>query len=109
MALEHTRSHAPTPLSTDWMGAGTRRGKETQHQIDVFDADGNPHLRPKPNGPNATMRPQTVGLYERSEQPRSLWRMYDLAAEAHCFKLTWLVLGGDLAARSHRVEQLTAL
>ena len=24
-------------------------------------------------------------------------------------KLTWLVLGGDLAARSHRVEQLTAL
>ena len=30
----------------------------------------------------------------------------------HCLgriKLTWLVLGGDLAARSHRVEQLTAL
>ena len=26
-----------------------------------------------------------------------------------CFKLTWLVLGGDPAARSHRVEQLTAL
>ena len=25
------------------------------------------------------------------------------------FKLTWLVLGGDPAARSHRVEQLTAL
>ena len=24
-------------------------------------------------------------------------------------KLTWLVLGGDPAARSHRVEQLTAL
>ena len=24
-------------------------------------------------------------------------------------KLTWLVLGGDLVARSHRVEQLTAL
>ena len=64
MALEHTRSHAETPLSTDWMGAGTRGGKETQHQIDVFDADGKPHLRPKPNGPNATMRPQTVGLYE---------------------------------------------
>jgi hypothetical protein len=26
-----------------------------------------------------------------------------------CFKLTWLVLGGDPAARSHRVEQFTAL
>ena len=25
------------------------------------------------------------------------------------FKLTWLVLGGDPAARSHRVEQFTAL
>ncbi len=25
------------------------------------------------------------------------------------FKLTWLVLGGDPAARSHRVEQLAAL
>ena len=25
------------------------------------------------------------------------------------FKLTWLVLGEDQAARSHRVEQLTAL
>ena len=24
-------------------------------------------------------------------------------------KLTWLVLGGDPAARSHRVEQFTAL
>ena len=35
--------------------------------------------------------------------------MYDWAAEAQWFKLTWLVLGGDLAARSHRVEQLTAL
>ena len=26
-----------------------------------------------------------------------------------CSKLTWLVLGGDPAARSHRVEQFTAL
>ena len=26
-----------------------------------------------------------------------------------CGKLTWLVLGGDPAARSHRVEQFTAL
>ena len=26
-----------------------------------------------------------------------------------CCKLTWLVLGGDPAARSHRVEQFTAL
>ena len=31
-----------------------------------------------------------------------------LAACGHC-KLTWLVLGGDPAARSHRVEQFTAL
>ena len=31
------------------------------------------------------------------------------AAHAICFKLTWLVLGGDPAARSHRVEQFTAL
>ena len=28
---------------------------------------------------------------------------------AHDCKLTWLVLGGDPAARSHRVEQFTAL
>ena len=27
----------------------------------------------------------------------------------HSLKLTWLVLGEDQAARSHRVEQLTAL
>jgi len=26
-----------------------------------------------------------------------------------CGKLTWLVLGGDPVARSHRVEQFTAL
>ena len=26
-----------------------------------------------------------------------------------CYKLTWLVLGGDPVARSHRVEQFTAL
>ena len=31
-----------------------------------------------------------------------------LSRIGHC-KLTWLVLGGDPAARSHRVEQLTAL
>ena len=28
---------------------------------------------------------------------------------AEMCKLTWLVLGGDPAARSHRVEQFTAL
>ena len=28
---------------------------------------------------------------------------------AQCYKLTWLVLGGDPVARSHRVEQFTAL
>ena len=28
---------------------------------------------------------------------------------AHAVKLTWLVLGGDPAARSHRVERFTAL
>ena len=30
-------------------------------------------------------------------------------AAMNIVKLTWLVLGGDPAARSHRVEQLTAL
>ena len=33
----------------------------------------------------------------------------DRRHELKCSKLTWLVLGGDPAARSHRVEQLTAL
>ena len=33
----------------------------------------------------------------------------DMDGEMFFGKLTWLVLGGDPAARSHRVEQLTAL
>ena len=32
-----------------------------------------------------------------------------LFCDAPLYKLTWLVLGGDPAARSHRVEQFTAL
>ena len=36
------------------------------------------------------------------------WLVWPLAWQASC-KLTWLVLGGDPAARSHRVEQFTAL
>ena len=34
--------------------------------------------------------------------------LHERIAHQSC-KLTWLVLGGDPAARSHRVEQLTAL
>ena len=34
---------------------------------------------------------------------------WDRRHELACSKLTWLVLGGDPAARSHRVEQFTAL
>ena len=33
----------------------------------------------------------------------------ELVFQQHLSKLTWLVLGGDPAARSHRVEQFTAL
>ena len=36
------------------------------------------------------------------------WEVY-LTQQVKVSKLTWLVLGGDPAARSHRVEQLTAL
>ena len=35
--------------------------------------------------------------------------VYNLYRNIPMVKLTWLVLGGDPAARSHRVEQLTAL
>ena len=60
---------------------------------------------------------------ERSEFPRSEWH-WRVEAPTHQdthlkkagvqggiakFKLTWLVLGEDPAARSHRVEQFTAL
>ena len=41
---------------------------------------------------------------------RQPWRFaVNAPRPSHGVKLTWLVLGGDLAARSHRVEQLTAL
>ena len=36
-----------------------------------------------------------------------LWSI--IRCVGYLFKLTWLVLGGDPAARSHRVEQFTAL
>ena len=36
-------------------------------------------------------------------------RLWHCALASALFKLTWLVLGGDPAARSHRVEQFTAL
>jgi hypothetical protein len=35
--------------------------------------------------------------------------MLDIHEQTLLIKLTWLVLGGDPAARSHRVEQFTAL
>ena len=40
---------------------------------------------------------------------RKLRRMDSKARQSPFGKLTWLVLGGDPAARSHRVEQFTAL
>ena len=43
------------------------------------------------------------GTHDRHTPPNTM-----APAEVLC-KLTWLVLGGDPAARSHRVEQLTAL
>ena len=39
-----------------------------------------------------------------------LWRLVTPeASELTVSKLTWLVVGGDPAARSHKVEQFTAL
>ena len=43
------------------------------------------------------------GTHDRHTPPNTM-----APAQVLC-KLTWLVLGGDPAARSHRVEQLTAL
>ena len=44
----------------------------------------------------------TISIDLKLEQPTSL-------PPAGTSKLTWLVLGGDPAARSHRAEQFTAL
>ena len=38
-----------------------------------------------------------------------LWGLVAGQGYVHFSKLTWLVLGGDPAARSHKVEQFTAL
>ena len=38
-----------------------------------------------------------------------MYHHYALVKRVTNGKLTWLVLGGDHAARSHTVEQLTAL
>ena len=49
--------------------------------------------------------PRTASL-----KPPSLVILFCAPTDASTrFKLTWLVLGGDPAARSHRVEQFTAL
>ena len=46
-------------------------------------------------------------------QPSKQIEVFDYAEKLNSTsgsgKLTWLVLGGDPAARSHRVEQFTAL
>ena len=47
-------------------------------------------------------------LRSYAEHSRCLTRLWHRAASA-LFKLTWLVLGGDPAARFHRVEKFTAL
>ena len=44
-----------------------------------------------------------------SKVPFQMQQFWDRPTTAQSFKLTWLVLGGDPAARSHRVEQFTAL
>ena len=41
--------------------------------------------------------------------PVSHCKKYDVSVLGVNVKLTWLVLGEDPAARSHRVEQFTAL
>jgi hypothetical protein len=41
--------------------------------------------------------------------PTKAFSDQDAAHDAMMCKLTWLVLGEDPAARSHRVEQFTAL
>jgi hypothetical protein len=48
--------------------------------------------------------------WRRGKKPRIQFALYKHADNETFFrKLTWLVLGGDPAARSHRVEQFTAL
>ena len=49
-----------------------------------------------------------VELDAREERCIESFGLTPLARSRRC-KLTWLVLGGDPAARSHKVEQLTAL
>ena len=46
---------------------------------------------------------------ERSTHKAPAHKGHNPAKTAHANKLTWLVLGEDPAARSHRVEQFTAL
>ena len=58
----------------------------------------------EPLGSNNGKLRQLLLLLAVTEQTNFML-MYD----ASCVKLTWLVLGGDPVARSHRVEQFTAL
>ena len=50
-----------------------------------------------------------IVLRSYAEHSRCLTRLWHRALASALFKLTWLLLGGDPAARSHRVGQFTAL
>ena len=51
----------------------------------------------------------SYGNGQPSQQIELLYYAEKLNSTSGSGKLTWLVLGGDPAARSHRVEQFTAL
>jgi hypothetical protein len=50
-----------------------------------------------------------LSLPHRSEHQQTFLADHDFHVNPSSIKLTWLVLGEDPAARSHRVEQFTAL
>ena len=68
-----------------------------------------------PNAPHKALRePQggaawKIGITETSKYTVRRTYHVDITGRIIRIKLTWLVLGGDPAARSRRVEQLTAL
>ena len=81
-----------------WTALPTEAGPTSDHPVVHFAA-------PRPRG-------VALALIGSSARSRHTWSAYPdavtPAARGKC-KFTWLVLGGDPAARSHRVEQFTAL
>ena len=91
-------SHCAARKSTEWHGIQGRVAWET------VNCSPPPPRHVRETRARERARPQELVC---NCQP---WRFaVNAPRPSHGVKLTWLVLGGDLAARSHRVEQLTAL